>query len=172
MFSYRITKYNPKNRNPLGWYLKDEWTAISDNGTIYDKKEFTIEEYLEVEETYAKSILIVMDFLKLDTLTLSNFHQQKIFYPNLLTNEMIEIYKSSRSGEKITKEKIYNLTKLILREEASANFESKDMVVHFGYDYYMYIMTSKELPGSLRDKIESMGLFVEDFESPYLHLDE
>lgn len=46
------------------------------------------------------------------------------------------------------------------------------MFVHFGYDYYMYIGSSKELPQDLRNKIENLGLFVENFESPYLPDDE
>lgn len=40
------------------------------------------------------------------------------------------------------------------------------MYVHFGHDYYMFIGSSTSCPLALKN-IEKMGLFVEDFESPY-----
>ncbi len=60
-----ITKYNPIYRNELGHYLKDEWTSISDIGTIYNGIEFTFDEYVKVENLYVKSNFLTLDYLKI-----------------------------------------------------------------------------------------------------------
>lgn len=172
MFGYRITKYNPQNRNKLGHYQKEDWIGIGDIGKAFGKKKLTLQRYLEVEEAYAQAIIQLMDYLKLESLTLKNFTKLKLTHPELLNQKMLDAYNNSFNDEQIDKAKVSLLTKLLLREEIAGTFESKDMFVHFGYDYYMYVGSSKELPQDLRNKIENLGLFVEDFESPYLPDDE
>jgi hypothetical protein len=46
------------------------------------------------------------------------------------------------------------------------------MFIHFGYDYYMYIGSSKIAPDFLIKKIQDEDLFVEEFKSPYLEDDK
>lgn len=167
MFGYRITKYNPQDRNELGYYQKEDWIGIDDIGKTFGKKKLTLQSYLQVEEAYAQAIIYIMDYLKLESLTLKNFTKLKLTHP-LLNQEMLSVYNNTINDEQIDKIKASLLTKLLLREEIAGIFESKEMFVHFGYDYYMYIGSSKELPKDLRNKIENLGLFVEDFESPYL----
>lgn len=103
-----------------------------------------------------------MDYLKLESLTLKNFVKLRIFHPELLNQEMLNVYNNSYSNEQIDKKKVHLLTKLSLREEITSTFENKDMFVAFDYDYYMVIATSKEIPDAIRIKIEKSGLFVED----------
>jgi len=38
---YRITKYNPMNRDANGAYLLNEWTSFSDIGKTFDGKTLT-----------------------------------------------------------------------------------------------------------------------------------
>lgn len=57
---WRITKYNPKFRDIDGRYLKDEWTAFSDIGCVYDGIEFKYSAYLEVESSYIDTIMSIM----------------------------------------------------------------------------------------------------------------
>lgn len=40
-YMWRITKYNPLNRDENGLYVKDEWTSFSDIGDFYNDLEFT-----------------------------------------------------------------------------------------------------------------------------------
>ncbi len=47
MKEYRVTKYNPNNRDSKGSYLAEEWTSISDVG-----KSITKSEYEEIENAY------------------------------------------------------------------------------------------------------------------------
>ena len=57
-----ITKYNPIYRNEFGLYQKNEWTSISDVGKQYDGKEFTLEDYLRIEEKYVNAFFIILNF--------------------------------------------------------------------------------------------------------------
>lgn len=41
-----------------------------------------------------------------------------------------------------------------------------DMEVHFGYDYYMYVVTADDLLTALERT--ASGLFIERYPSPYL----
>lgn len=60
--SYRITKYNPANRNDSGNYCGDDWTSISDVGKFYNGELFTIEEYLRVENLYVCAVKKYMEY--------------------------------------------------------------------------------------------------------------
>lgn len=168
MFGYRITKYDPQDRNEFGYYQKDDWIGISDVGKKFCKKTLTLQTYLKVEDAYAQTIIDIMGYLKLESLTLKNFARLKIVYPELLNQEMLRIYNNSFDTEQINKEKVHLLTKLLLREEIAGTFESNNMFVRFDYDYYMFIGTSKEISNSLKLKIEKNGLFIEKITLSFL----
>jgi hypothetical protein len=51
----RTTKYNPEFRNDQGYYLKEEWTAVSDIGKVFDGKVLTETDYIEDEKRYART---------------------------------------------------------------------------------------------------------------------
>lgn len=174
MFSYRITKYNPKNRNNLGWYTVNEWTSISDIGQFHNEKRVSKKEYFEIENAYVESIIIIMNFLHLKSLTLSKLEKRSTRprFKRYSSKSMQELYKKVTIGIELNKTQVADIARLVLRELIWCQLESKDMFVHFGYDYYMYIGSSKELPHSIRTKIAKTGLFIEDFESPYLPKNE
>lgn len=171
MFSYRITKYNPRFRNSLGWYEKNDWTSIADIGKHFDEKELTFKDYKKIEDAYVQAILLFMDFLKLDFLKIASLEKhRKRPYPDMYRSKtMLELFKKITLSQELTKAEIADAARLILRETLWGKLESKDkMFVHFGCDYYMYIGSSQELPDSIKNEIEKSGLFVENFESPYL----
>ena len=58
MYQYRITKYNPKYRQLDGKYLNNEWTSYSDIGKKYNGKLFTMQNYIEVENSYVTAIIL------------------------------------------------------------------------------------------------------------------
>jgi hypothetical protein len=171
MFSYRITKYNPAYRNSLGSYLKDDWTAISDIGKIYKNQKFTIDEYLKVEDRYIEVILLFMIFLNLKSLYITYLEKNNTILDNKnipYSSSMLELYEKISVGKQINIKEVSDIARLVLRELLWCKLENKNMFVHFGDDYYMYIGTSKEISESLKKKIESLNLFVEQFSSPYL----
>ena len=56
-FQWRVTKYDPAFRDSNGSFSRDEWTAISDVGRIYEGVTFSREMYLAVESAYVESAL-------------------------------------------------------------------------------------------------------------------
>ena len=85
---------------------------------------------------------------------------------------MLNAYETSYSGENVSKEKIADLARLSLREDAYCVFRNDDIFVRFDFDYYMFIGSSKQLPPLSRKKIEEMDLFVEDISKSYLFYEE
>jgi len=165
MFYWRITKYNPKDRNSDGYYLKDEWTSYSDINKVYNHSLFTLEEYLKTEAAYINAIMLFADCLQVNHFRIVNLEKrmlqgQESQYPI----EIIALYASIKEGDLIKKETIPLIAQLILREDLWCKLESKQMSVHFGYDYYLYI-GSKQPCGNTIKEIEQSGLFVESIES-------
>jgi hypothetical protein len=56
-----------------------------------------------------------------------------------------------------------------LREEFWCRLETEDRFLHFGYDYYMYVGVKTTCSASITFARE-VGLFVEQFDSPYLEI--
>lgn len=171
MFSYRITKYNPKYRDESGVYLKDDWTPISDIGNQHDELLLTLEEYKKNEDAYINAIILVMNYLQLTHLEVMWLEKpRKTLSPDIYCSEtMSKLFKKISSGMSLDQREISDAARLILREAlwCKLEFENK-MFVHFADDYYMYIGSFKSLTDSLKNEIEETGLFVEEFESPYL----
>jgi hypothetical protein len=72
-------------------------------------------------------------------------------------------------GKAVTAQEVQELAKLVLRHAVWCKLGvKKQFFVHFGYDYYMYIGVSK-ICGESIDTVDRSGLFVEEFDSPYLN---
>jgi hypothetical protein len=173
MNSWRITKYNPVFRNNDGTYGKNTWTSISDIGNLFEDGIFTVEEYLQTENTYIDTVSTFMNYLDISNLRVVeleiNSQECKKFiqkYPELYTDELTILFSSIKEGMEFDVTEIANLIRLILREHLWCKLESEKMFVHFGYDYYMYIGAKNKCEDVLK-QIEHMNLFVEEYESPY-----
>jgi hypothetical protein len=168
-FSYRITKYNPAYRNEKGWYLRDDWTCYSEIGIRNNGEIFTLQEYLDAENKYIQAII---QFMKCNKITFFQVNDiEKSFNPEKdlnSTQEMIEIRKKIKNRSFVSEKDLENVCKLILRNYLWCRLKNDEtMEVHFGYDYYMYIL-SKSMCEKAISNIERSGLFVEEFKSPYL----
>ncbi len=176
-FSYRITKYNPKYRNEKGHYLRNDWISYYGIGKEYIDGKLTLEKYLETEKKYIDAIIKFMDCLNISTLQVNSLERHNGFLEELEQDknnaqEMIEMFKTIKEGDVLNTAQVKDLCKLILRDYIWCRLENNsNMFVHFGYDYYMYIGSKNECKRAV-NKIEKSGLFVEDFESPYLDDDE
>ncbi|GIO86409.1 hypothetical protein J25TS5_33410 [Paenibacillus faecis] len=172
MYSWRITKYNPNNRDNRGSYMIDEWTSINDIGSIFNNGELLIEEYIRTEDLYIDSVIKFMEcnrinYLKITELEKSSDSIEIEKFIELYDEKMISLYQKATAGIKLNKRDVILICKLILRNNLWCKliYESK-MFVHFGYDYYMYIGSLKKCNLAI-NKITESGLFVEEFESPY-----
>lgn len=165
MKQYRITKYNPMYRDIEGIYSIDEWTSISDIGKLYGSREFSLPEYLKVESKYIEAIALFMKCNDLNSFVISEVEKYSDEMEQNSAN-MESIYHNIKEGDLLNIAEIPNICRLLLREYMWGKFAAPTMFVHFGQDYYMYIGVTKECENVI-DRIIEMGLFVEEFESPY-----
>ena len=161
MNSWRISKYNPLYRDNSGKYLKEEWTSVFD----VDEDKFT--EYLEIESKYINSILLIMKCSDVNFLIIEGLEKQSdTELENNFSEKTLELFHSIKEGFSITYNDIIHFCPLVLREVVWCKLVNPKMFVHFGYDYYMYIGNVKSCIEDI-EEIKKMGLFVEEFKSPY-----
>lgn len=160
MYSWRITKYNPENRDEKGTYLNlEEWTCFSEVGTQVSE-----EEYLRIELNYINAITTIMKEMNLDIIQLSGL---EIWSAEVSNKKMTRFLAEIWVGKSITIQEVTELAKLTLRNEIWCKLSYEDkFFVHFGYDYYMYIGANVACLNA-RQKIAASGLFIECFHSPY-----
>ena len=149
MRQFRVTKYNPKHRNSSGAYTIDEWTEYSDVGKLV-----SIKQYEKVESSYLAALNCILIENQIDSLYITDLEDHENLCPFvngqvIFSNEFAQAFRS------------------VLRSSFWCKFESKDCFVHFGYDYYAYIGVAS-LTQSTIDNITITGLFVENYDSPYL----
>ena len=159
MFSWRITKYNPCNRDINGIYtLPDEWTSYSDIGTVREGK---------IEDAYVASIFDDHGLQRVQKLKVVGLEKRgPLISDSYLSKDMKEMYDKVRDGIYCSEDTIDGVARLVLREKLWCKLEARSMFVHFGYDYYMYI-GSAEMCEKEVQKIQEMGLYIEEQESPY-----
>jgi hypothetical protein len=164
VFCWRITKYNPRYRDYNETYLKDEWTCYSDIGANFEGKELTFQEYLEKENAYIQAVILFIECLNIASLKVVDLEQGGKRYKALVLaeNGLDKIV----NNEFVNKESVVVIIRLILRNKMWCKLEAKNMYIHFGYDYYMYIGSSSPSTENITS-IEKLGLFVEPCESPY-----
>ncbi len=167
MFSWRITKYNPSYRNASGSYQKNEWSSFTDIGKNFDNKQLTLNDYLLIEDAYIGAIVCFMECNHINTMRVTNLEKQRLPEDrSSYSEEMVNALNLVANNIIADKETIKSIGRLILREAFWCKLKAKNMYVHFGYDYYMYI-GSKNACNETVVKIEHSGLFVEEYDSPY-----
>ena len=55
-FEYRITKYDPRFRDAVGRYTRDEWTFFAQVGQRVAGRLVTMSEYLQTEASYLRTL--------------------------------------------------------------------------------------------------------------------
>ena len=172
MKKYRVTKYDPKNRNDKGHYMFDHWTEISDVGRTLEGELVTPEAYFKEEEDYVKAVIDILNDSNQNYLRLIGF-DEKLFKSALKENKKEWFHDSSfenillSEDLKIGIKDIPTIIRLNLRNYIHATLEIKDRYyVHFGYDFYMYV-GAPSLSQKTIDKINITNVFIEDSWSPY-----
>lgn len=168
MYYWRVTKYNPQYRDGNA-YLLEEWTSVSDIGKCFYGTKFTVEEYLKCEEQYINAVILAMRAVGINELKIEEIEKKEYSKQQKLVEPYAEgFYNLLYNGMFVNINEIGLLIKLILREMVWGKLDNEKFFVHFGYDYYMY-MGIPNMAGEIKEKIEKIGLFVENVESPYLH---
>lgn len=169
---YRITKYDPKNRNEKGHYLYDHWTEFGDIGRTLEGELVTIEKYLTVESDYINAVIQILkenniEYLRvigLDKKILKyslNEDKGKWFHRDEF--ETINLFED----KKVTIDEIEIICQMNFRYYCGVSLEIKDkFYIHFGYDMYMYV-GKIYISDVLINKLNSTSVFVEECYSPY-----
>jgi hypothetical protein len=152
---YRVSKYNPAFHNQSGAYTKVEWTTFRQIGQTFLGVVLTSDKYERVENAYvqaAVSFLRDSGMLSMRVTGLENSRKRPLDFQNH------SVLPLERIGEIIPQ---------VLREEFCCRLEGSDGFLHFGRDYYMYIGVPHLCP-SAQATATKLGLFVEEFASPYV----
>jgi hypothetical protein len=169
VYCWRITKYNPKYRDESGAYKKDEWTSVYDMGKEFNGREFTLDSYIESENSYVQAITIIMNGNNINFLVIDGL--EKNGYSNDIATSGIDIdeyIKSIKNDMTVHVKGIDLFARIVLREMIWCKLiNDSKMFVHFGYDYYMYIGSCEKLEIEI-NLIRNIGLFVEEMDSPYM----
>jgi len=173
-YSWRITKFDPKFRDKYGRYIKNDWTSISDVNKVVNGQILSFESYLHVEDKYVQAVLDFSKYFSVPSLKIVGLEKYsetlKVSNERWYTEELKKVYSLIEEGLDVSNENIEYVCKLILRNDLWCKLEyEKRMFIHFGYDYYMYIV-SDGYNEELLNKISDNGLFVEQMVSPYLEL--
>jgi hypothetical protein len=168
MNRWRISKYNPKFRKH-GAYQKDDWTSVSEIGKSFQGSIFTLQQYLDTEDRYVSVVLSFLRESGLSSLTVKNLEKDLPRPPQVVNLELADLLQEMsdlQEGE-LSPVEIEKTCRVNLRELIWCKLEKEQLFyVHFGRDYYMYIGSALSCPRSVSD-VSSVGLFIEEFPSPY-----
>ncbi|MEK4565518.1 hypothetical protein MKX54_12640 [Alkalihalobacillus sp. FSL R5-0424] len=166
MNKYRVTKYNPANRDQYGIYTdQEEWISYHDIGKQQGKSGLlTVEEYVHIEQLYVEAIVRFMKLHSIESLRVTKLERYEDFvqhFDSRTTPEMKRLFSSVKDKDQLSIPEIKSFAKLILRELLWAQLEMDEcMMVSFGFDYYMYLYSDEPIH-SFKRRMESRGLFVE-----------
>lgn len=159
MHRYRVTKYDPAFRTDAGAYSREEWTSFSDVGRSFCSVALSQEEYLRVESAYVEA---AASFLAEDQAP-----ELRVFGLEIRGDRP----SAPIEGALVARANLAAVCRSVLRGEIWCKLEADGRFVHFGWDYYMYIGVMRPCEDAI-SRARSLGLFVEEFESPYLVVDE
>ncbi len=163
MYTYRVTKYDPNNRDENGVYLIDDWIGFSEVGEYFNNEELTFEKYLDIEQKYVDAVRGFFTFCTVETVEIRKY----CFFEDDMTMfsaDQIKILKKLEHSSMIGMLEVLQLVPLILRGHIYAYLVSPNngkQYVMFGYDYYMYFYSDALLDSITISNIEKQGLYVE-----------
>lgn len=162
MIKYRITKYNPKDRNEFGYYDSDydDWTSFDDIGKDFKGKKLTLEEYLRYEDKYINYLTNVLSYLKIKNLCISNIYNHLNYFSNNhgIKLEKFNILSNLKEDSNISLELIDVIVRVNLRLVFSCIIFCENFYLVFGEDFYMYIFSKNEIQ---LDQIKVDNIYLE-----------
>jgi len=172
---FRVTKYNPKNRNEYWHYLINEWTSISDIWSTLTKQE-----YYRIENNYSNFIINLLG--KFDYNFFYVLWIEKHFFwkelnktkKKFIWKESKVLFKKLKKGwkYKINLKEIEKLIKMFLREIIWWILIWKQIEIKIWYDYYMYILTTDEKISKYLENIKDDVLFIEKINCDVFEIDK
>lgn len=146
-YSYRITKYTKINEDGNLCSLPDEWTSFFD----VDKK-VSLQEYEWVENQYIEFVVLACNYHHIDKLEIKNLESNG--------------HDTYRNNQRVNVDDIGSVVKDVLRESVWCKLVCEKFEFHFGYDFYMYFVSS-ENPDEFLKRMNS-PLTIQKYKSPYI----
>lgn len=163
-YSIEVHKYKPEGYNKKGHYQLNEWTCYSDIGKEFNKKIFTLEEYLKVENQYIDAIHLFLNEVKSKNVRIKGLKKNSTAaefkkYDDL---DLFDYYNSVKESMILELDKIDDLAKLVLRNYLWCELIStdKEAKIVFGYDYYMGFIYTGDLT-KIKNEIIKLGLHLD-----------
>lgn len=146
--SLRITKYHGYDVEGNLTSPENEWTSYFDVGN-----KVSLEDYILVEDEYINFVISLCYLFSVEKLTVSEL-------------EVFDEAGLLKYPESVAINELPLLIRDVLREKIWCKLLSDDLEVHFGYDFYMYVVCPLSCD-FIKSKIKT-SLNVEAFQSPYL----
>lgn len=150
IYHYRVCKYDPAKRDAGGGYKAPDWTSFEQVGTIV-----SMADYLIVEQRYCDAALALLSPFDL----------------HLVVKDLAGPWGKSdiviTSGQSVGMSELSGVLRELLRGRYWCRLEAAEAFIHVGWDFYMYIGVPIDLDRA-RPLVEAVGLFCEEFESPYI----
>lgn len=165
MQGWRLSKYDPSQRDAAGRYLKEEWTSVCDIGKLIGGQVLTVEEYLRVENAYIETAMA----FHADTGTpLLIARDVEAAGSNLNVPGQVVLHPPEE-GHPVERAELPVIIRSCLREIVWCRLEAKESLcmIHFGYDYYIYL-TGISPTDHACEVARAVGLFMEPSQSPYM----
>lgn len=160
---FQISKYNPIYRDEQGRYQRDEWTDFSDIGKEFEDGILTFGNYEQVEQRYLSVIYSCFSLFQERNIYLTDIE----YYSQPIEEDLVPIYEKIVAGSLVfTLSDLPNLIQLILRNYIWAKIIGEEIECHFGFDFYMYLISARESE-IIMDKVSQYHLFariIDDFE--------
>lgn len=154
MHEYRVTKYDPKLRNSSGAYTVADWISVRDIGKSFGGAVLTDQECRRVENAYIEAALAFLAETGLTSIRVDGLENAK--------KQVLDFY----DGSVVELQRLRETIGRILRGEFWCRLEGEEFFIHFGWDYYMYVGVPHRCPAA-ELKAAELGLYVEEFASPY-----
>jgi len=167
MQSYRVTKYDPKERNGHGAYVVEDWISSSNIGDSINGQVLTLDNYLQCENNYVRCIKQLLSLAEISDLKVASLEDYREDSGTEYNSTFGDTNYNLRfkEGQVIRGELISSIIRLALREELWCKLECPNGFIHFGHDFYCYV----GIPIAIDiGTVEIPGIFIEKFESPYL----
>ena len=167
---YRVSKYNPSDRDSKGRFLKEDWTSYCDIGKKFENKIFTKEEYIKAEEKYCQIILSVLKDLMVEKLKVENLEMghSLIQLKNMLEEVGLTlsakdelILKTIENKNRVNDLELQNYLRLLLRECFWCELKDNSLMITTGYDFYVYIFSLIPISNKIIEESREEGIYIE-----------
>jgi len=153
---YRVTKYDPAQRDADGAYTGEGWTMFEQIGETFGGVRLTLASYLDLEARYL--VAAAAFFEESGT-------------SRVIAEGVEDVHQTFRvtEGAELSCVGAVEAVRQMLRGEGWCRLREDDrLYIHVGWDYYLYVGSEQTCERAVA-LAEEKGLFVDrDFPSPYL----